>query len=106
MMGICAQAKNDSSHWNYSIGCEVQYVEEIPEDFEILEVPSHTWAIFTCVGPMPKSIQDLWVRINSEWLPQSDYELISDYDIEYYTEGDNRKADYISEIWIPVKIKK
>ena len=29
--------------------------------------------------------------------------FISDYDIEYYTEGDNRKADYVSEIWIPVK---
>jgi len=102
-MGICAQAKKDARTWNYSIGCESQYVKEIPEKFEVLEIPSHTWAVFTCVGAMPKSIQDMWERVYSEWLPQSDYELISDYDIEYYTEGDNRKADYVSEIWIPVK---
>jgi len=106
MMGICAQAEKGSKSWNYSIGCDVQYAKEIPEDFEILEIPSHTWAVFTCIGPMPKSIQDMWERVYSEWLPQSDYELISDYDIEYYTEGDIQKEDYISEIWIPVKGKK
>ena len=104
-MGICAQAKTDAKSWNYSIGCDVQNVKEIPEDFEMLEIPAHTWAIFTCIGPMPKSIQNMWERVYSEWLPQSDYELISDYDIEYYTEGDNRKEDYVSEIWIPVKEK-
>jgi len=31
--------------------------------------------------------------------------LISDYDIEVYTEGDLQSQDYISEIWIPVKEK-
>ena len=105
MMGICTQAKKDSKSWNYSIGCEVQYAKEQPADFEILKIPSYTWAIFTCVGPMPKSIQNMWERVYSEWLPQSDYELISDYDIEYYTEGDNSKEDYVSEIWIPIKAK-
>jgi len=103
MMGICAPAKKDASTWNYSLGCEVQYAKEIPEDFEIIEIPSHSWVVFNCVGPLPKSIQDMWERICSEWLPQSDYELISAYTIEYYTEGDYRKEDYVSEIWIPVK---
>jgi AraC family transcriptional regulator len=106
MMGICAQAEGDTKTWKYGIGCEEKYVKDIPEDFEVLEIPSYTWAIFTCVGPMPKSIQNMWQRVYSEWLPQSDYKLISDYDIEYYTEGDNSKEDYISEIWIPVKEKK
>ncbi len=54
---------------------------------------------------MPDAIQNLWKRVYSEWLPASNYELISDYDIEFYTEGDSNSADYISEIWIPVKVK-
>jgi AraC family transcriptional regulator len=106
MMGICLQSKNDARTWSYGIGCEEKYVKEIPEDFEILEIPAYTWAIFTCVGPMPDGIQNMWERVYSEWLPQADYELIPDYDIEYYTEGDNTKEDYVSEIWIPVKEKK
>ena len=105
MMGICLQSKNTTRTWSYGIGCEEKFVREIPKDFEILEIPSYTWAIFTCVGPMPNGIQNMWERVYSEWLPQADYELISDYDIEYYTEGDNTKEDYVSEIWIPVKEK-
>ena len=105
MMGICVQAKENEKAWEYGIGCEEQYTKMIPEGFKVLEIPSYTWAIFTCVGPMPKSIQNMWKKIYSEWLPQSDYELISDYDIEYYTDGDNSKEDYVSEIWIPVKGK-
>lgn len=104
-MGICSTLKNDSSAWQYGIGAEKlpEYVKEIPEDFEIIQIPAYTWAIFRCVGPMPLTIQNMWKRIYGEWLPQSGYELIQEYDIEFYTEGDNSSADYVSEIWIPVK---
>lgn len=105
MMGICVQTEVNAKVWKYGIGCEKKYVTDIPEGFEILNIPAYTWAIFTCTGPMPESIQDLWKRVYGEWLPAADYELIPDYDIELYTEGDNRKEDYKSEIWIPVKEK-
>jgi AraC family transcriptional regulator len=105
MMGICVQAKENAKEWKYGIGCERKFVKEIPDGFEILEIPAHTWAIFTCIGAMPNAIQDLWKRVYGEWLPASNYELISDYDIEFYTEGDSRSDDYVSEIWIPVKEK-
>ncbi len=105
MMGICAQAKVNAKEWKYGIGCERQYVKEIPEGFEIFEIPAYTWAIFTCIGPMPDAIQNQWKRVYSEWLPASNYELISDYDIEFYTEGNTDSDDYVSEIWIPVKEK-
>jgi len=105
MMGICTQAEAGCKEWKYGIGCEYKYVMNKLEDFEVIEVPSYTWAIFKCVGKMPDAIQNMWKRIYSEWLPQSNYELISDYDIEFYTDGDNSHDDYISEIWIPIKVK-
>ncbi len=104
MMGICSQTNGDSGEWKYGIGCEDNYVKEIPKDFRLLEIPAYTWAIFKCTGPMPNAIQDMWRKIYSEWLPQSGYELVNDYDIEFYTEGDNQANDYRSEIWIPVKV--
>lgn len=104
-IGICAQEKTGCKEFKYGIGCIDKYAKEIPENFEVLEIPTYTWAIFKCIGPMPNAIQDMWKRIYSEWLPQSEYELISDYDLEVYTEGDLQSQDYISEIWIPVKVK-
>lgn len=105
MLGICEQEKVGCKEFLYGIGCECSNNAEIPKGFEKLKIPAYTWAVFKCVGPMPHTIQNTWKRIYSEWLPQSEYELIPDYDIEVYTEGNNQSKDYLSEIWIPVKKK-
>lgn len=102
MLGICLPGEPGCKEFEYGIGCEEKYVKQIPEGFITLDIPSYTWAVFKCVGVMPDSIQNMWRRIYSEWLPQSKYELIPGYDIELYTEGDIKSEDYISEIWIPV----
>ena len=102
-LGLCAQQKTDGDAFRYGIGCKASDVEGIPEGFEIIHIPEYTWAVFKCVGPMPKAIQDMWERIYKEWLPVSDYELIPDYDIENYLPGDPSSRDYVSEICIPVR---
>lgn len=104
-LGICAQEKTKSRDFLYGIGCDVEDVKGVPEGFEVLNIPSYTWAIFKCVGPMPDAIQTMWDKIYREWLPGVDYELIPDYDIENYLPGDNTSEDYVSEIWIPVREK-
>lgn len=105
MLGICEQEKSGCSKYLYGIGCECDADAEVPDGFEKMTIPEYTWAVFTCIGTMPNAIQDMWKRIYSEWLPQAEYELIPDYDIEMYTEGNNQAKDYVSEIWIPVKKK-
>lgn len=105
VLGICEQEKEGCKEFRYGIGCECRDNAEVANGFEKLTIPEYTWAVFKCVGPMPHSIQNMWERIYSEWLPQSEYELIPDYDIELYTDGNNQSKDYLSEIWIPVKRK-
>jgi len=105
MIGICEQAEDDKTSWRYGIGSEERYVKEVPKEFEVIHLPAYTWAVFTCIGPMPTAIQDMWKRIYSEWLPQANYELIPDFDFELYTEGNNQSESYESEIWIPVREK-
>lgn len=105
MLGICKQEKKGSQEFRYGIGCECSENAKVPTGFEKLKIPAYTWAVFKCVGPMPNTIQNTWKRIYSEWLPQSEYELISDYDIELYTDGNTQSETYVSEIWIPVKKK-
>lgn len=103
MFGICEPEKK-KGEFRYGIGAYWEG-KDVPAGFELITVPENTWAMFKCVGPMPGSINDLWKSIYSEWLPQADYELVSDYDFEVYTEGDIKSKDYKSEIWIPVKKK-
>lgn len=103
--GICEEAKGNCKEFHYGIGCEYKDGSKVPEGFEIIKVPAHTWAMFKCVGPMPDAIQTMWKRIYSEWLPQAEYELVSGYDMEIYADDDNKSKDYVSEIWIPVKKK-
>ena len=105
-LGICAQEKTGNKEFLYGIGCKADYAKDVPEGFQVLTIPAHTWAIFKCVGAMPDAIQNMWDKIYREWLPGSDYELIPDYDIEHYLPGNNMADDYISEIWIPVKERK
>ena len=87
------------------IGCRASDADGVPEGFEILHIPEHTWAVFKCVGAMPKAIQDMWGRIYREWLPAADYELVPDFDIENYLPGDPASPNYVSEICFPVKKK-
>lgn len=107
--GICCPPEKGSRQFKYGIG---NYLNEtsadqsdVPAGFEILDIPAGIWAVFPCVGPMPDSIQNLWKRIYSEWLPTSGYEIVPGYDIEMYTEGNVDSSDYKSEIWLPVKKK-
>ncbi len=104
-LGLCAQQKTDGDTFRYGIGCKASDAESIPEGFEIIHIPEYTWAVFKCVGPVPKAIQAMWERIYKEWLPVSEYELIPDYDIENYLPGDSSSPDYVSEICIPVRKK-
>lgn len=104
-MGVCEPEKPGSDEFRYGIGNECAANPKVPDGFEILTIPAHTWAVFKCVGPVPDAMQEVWKRIYSEWLPQAEYERVDDYDLEVYTEGDNNVKDYISEIWIPVKKK-
>ncbi len=66
----------------------VRSTKDTPANMEEYIVPKGTWAIFECVGAMPKAIQDLQKRIVTEWLPTSGYEYADAPDIEVYFAGD------------------
>lgn len=68
-------------------------------------IPARTWAVFSCTGPMPGAIQQLWHHICVEFFPSSAYAPTCEMDIEVYFPGDRTAPDYRCEIWIPVKRK-
>ena len=105
VLGVCGEMSQDSKDFLYGIGDFHNKGIEVPDGFEVWNVPKNTWAVFKCVGAMPTAIQEMWKRIFSEWLPQAKYEILPSYDFELYTDGDSDSPDYVSEIWMPVKKK-
>ena len=53
------------------------------DEFDVVEVPALTWAIFSLQGAFPKSLQDTWAKIASEWLPSTNYELAEAPEISF-----------------------
>ena len=102
--GICIE-KGEGQNFDYYIAGDYM-AEPKGEGFEVVTIPAHTWAKFRCVGPMPGALQSMNTKIFQEWLPgNSQYEIAEAINIEMYNEGDTMAADYVSEIWIPVKEK-
>lgn len=73
-------------------------------DLEQVEVASHTWAVFPNTGAFPKTLQDTWGRIYSEWLPSSNYELVEAPEISF-TKYEENQPNVYSEIWVAVRKK-
>ncbi|WP_223226441.1 AraC family transcriptional regulator [Sporomusa sp. GT1] len=80
----------------------VATTKDCPADLIPLEVPAATWAVFTAVGPFPETLQDVWGRIYSEWLPASYYELAEGPEILWNEHKDITAPNFKSEIWMPV----
>ncbi|WP_043931378.1 AraC family transcriptional regulator [Bacillus sp. EB01] len=84
----------------------VATTETVPGQLAQLDVPAMTWAVFEAVGPFPETLQTVWGKIYSEWLPSSNYELIEGPEILWNESKDTSSPRYRSEIWIPVAPKK
>lgn len=74
-------------------------------EFDVVDVPAGSWAVFKAEGEFPKVLQDTMAKIFSEWLPSSNYEIAEGPEISF--NGDMSDLRNVSsEIWIPVMKRK
>ena len=104
MLGICMNNPG-SLEFEYGIGSLKEYCSEIPNSFKEINIPEHLWGKFYTKGKMPAAIQKLWKEV-VDWVHNSEYEIATNYDFECYSEGDSDSDDYVSGIWVALKIKK
>ena len=111
MFGINIDEAMGGKEFEYLIADEYDGKSVVPEGFVTKTIPAFTWAVFPCVGSMPKAMHETNQKIFSEWLPNcKDYEFAAGYNIEMYEDPKNypggvQDEKYYSEIWIPVKRK-
>lgn len=66
-------------------------------------IPAATWVIFECEGRFKESIQSIFRRFLTEWLPFSRYTYAELPDIEVYPISKESSQEGHSEVWIAVK---
>ncbi len=111
MFGINIDEKMGNEEFDYLIADIYNPSADVPDGFAVKTIPAFTWAVFPCRGAMPDALQDINVKIFSEWLPAiKEYEFAAGYcvemydDISKYPKGTDDE-NYYTEIWIPIKKK-
>ncbi len=69
MFGINIDPQMGNEKFEYLIADIYHPSVDIPEGFVVKTIPAFTWAVFPCRGAMPDALQDVNVKIFSEWLP-------------------------------------
>jgi AraC family transcriptional regulator len=75
----------------------------VPELMHEISIPAATWVIFENSGQFKESIQSIFKRFLSEWLPFSGYYYAELPDLEIYQKGDKSSMGGHFEVWIAVK---
>lgn len=106
ILGICFSGEMDNSAFPYGIGAQYNGTAVTDKGLELIEIPAHTYAVFTCRGKMPDAFQKTYQQICTEFFPQSNYEYGNGVELEVYPSADTQNPNYTCEIWIAVNEKK
>ena len=106
ILGICFSGEMADSGFPYGIGAEYNGETLTDGEFDIVEIPAHTYAVFKCKGKMPDAFKETYKKICTEFFPQSStYEYGSGIELEVYPSADVQNPDYTCEIWLAVNLK-
>ena len=105
LLGICFSSELDATRFPYGIGVEYDG-RPVDDDFEIVDIPASTYAVFTSRGRMPEAFIETYHRIVTEFFPQSaQYEYAENVEFEVYSSANTDDPNYRCEIWIAVHEK-
>ena len=106
LLGVCFSSELEGNHFPYGIFVEYDGRAVSDPDLEVLEIPAHTYAVFTSRGKMPDAFAETYYKIVSEFFPQSTrYEYAEGVELEVYPSEKTDDPNYTCEIWIAVNEK-
>lgn len=102
-LGLCFGFASDGSN-DYM--CGIEWDGEAIENYDTYEYPASIWLRFEAKGKITEQIlNNVWHRINNEFLPQSKYQKCGLPTIEKYLVWEDALDQCDVEILIPVSIK-
>lgn len=103
--GACGYRDTGGNTFPYLL-CAFKSENSKTDGYKTITIPAQTWVIFPSErfawDKIGDTINNLYKRFYSEWLPTSGYEQVEGADFEIY--GGDSEFGYI-ELWYPVKKK-
>lgn len=99
ILGITAF--KDTQHIYYYIGASTD--KPIVDGMFELFIPAAIWVVFESNGYFKESIQVIFKRFLTEWLPASGYDYAELPDIEVYPINSHGEKEGHAEVWIAIK---
>jgi AraC family transcriptional regulator len=75
----------------------------VPDGMFEFAIPAATWVVFECSGRFQESVQTIFKRFLTEWLPFSGYEYAELPDVEIYPVNGQKSKSGHAEVWIAIK---
>jgi AraC family transcriptional regulator len=101
--GACSYRKTDDHTFPYML-CAFKSKTSKTDGYTTVTIPAHTWAIFPSEkfpwDQFGATIETLYRRFFSEWLPTAEYEQVEGTDFEIY--GGSSEFGYV-ELWFAVR---
>jgi len=102
ILGVTVYQNPEENYYYIAVSTD----KVVPEKLIEYIIPEATWVIFECDGHFLDSIQTIFKRFLTEWLPFSGYAYAELPDIEVYPISDSKLLGGHSEVWIAVKKEK
>ena len=101
--GVCFNLKAEPITFDYMASIEVENFDTIPEDMDVLTIPTQDYAVFETNLTI---LKDTIKSIYNEWLPKSNYKRgigpeFELYEADFHPDGPNSTL----YLYIPVETK-
>lgn len=86
----------DSDHrgnYHVIVGNEVRAMDSIPDDMEIIDIPSGRYLVFSQRGEVPAIIYSMWEYIWDYFSNEGQYQRLYTTDFELYRKDDTSRVD-------------
>ncbi|SNT07485.1 AraC family transcriptional regulator [Anaerovirgula multivorans] len=99
ILGVTAYTNPQDIYYYVAVATD----NPVPNGMVEFEIPAATWVIFECNGHFQESVQTIFKRFLTEWLPFSGYEYAELPDIEIYPVSGQKSKGGHAEVWIAIK---
>jgi len=99
ILGVTAYTNPQNIYYYISASTD----KPVPDGMVEFDIPAATWVIFECNGHFKESVQTIFKRFLTEWIPFSGYEYAQLPDIEVYPVNTNDSKGGHAEVWIAIK---
>jgi AraC family transcriptional regulator len=93
----------EGSDLTYLHGIAVDAVTAVPDDLDVIDVPSGTWAVFRAEGDYPAALQSMWAATATEWFPSNPWRLRPGPSIVTVLDRSDDFRTATCELWLPVE---